>query len=213
MISIFFCTKIWDLNVLSVEACLTAVVGHLSHWAQLGDSLATPSIPTLFFSWTKQGLIWVVFSQGNYQLLVLCTCMYGVYIYPRSSSTTELAEQAPGDASVDAKVMKAIKDWKNALLKFIFNLFNKFFITIWSCSYHKALQRSLGCLWFGQHRVNDFALAWLLFEVQTCSVLPYWQNWQAKKVASAVLLVHGGTTAWWLSRGIFDANANSNFLI
>jgi hypothetical protein len=51
-----------------------------------------------------------------------------------SSSTTWLAEQAPGNASVDAKVMKAVPDWKNALPKVILNLFIELCIAAWAAS-------------------------------------------------------------------------------
>jgi hypothetical protein len=48
------------------------------------------------------------------------TCIY-TYISPLLlfCISTEQAKWAPGNASVDAKVMKAIAGWKNALSKFV----------------------------------------------------------------------------------------------
>lgn len=119
MISIL-CTKNGDLNVLSVEACLTAVVGHVSS-ARWSPWLLPPfQIISNFLSGKLPA--------------TTHTCMHlSVYLYIYISSPFFhhwLAEQAPGDAYVDARVMKAIPDWI-AVPKFIFNLFNEFFITIW----------------------------------------------------------------------------------
>lgn len=50
-------------------------------------------------------------------LYILCSCF-----------STEQSERAPGNAPVDAKVMKAA-GWKNVLSEFILNLFNEFFVT------------------------------------------------------------------------------------
>lgn len=52
-----------------------------------------------------------------------------IYIYILCSCfSTEQSERTPGNAPVDAKVMKAA-GWKNARSEFILNLFNEFFVT------------------------------------------------------------------------------------
>jgi len=176
--------------------------------ARLVDRSTTPTVVLCFctcrHSTAKKG--WIC-QQMHGALIFLWPCLvpknFPTYIHIYISplllfcNSTEQAEWAPRNAYVDAKVMKAIAGWKNALVLNCLmssSLVQKLF-WLWSTAMKPC------CFWFGWCRANGFAISYWT-DILSCKLAIFhpmgnigrW--WEAKAIASAVLLIHRGLMAW-----------------
>ena len=191
-------TEIW-LSFL-VEARLTAVVAHgrqasstSARWQPYHFPLSCYVFAHADIARRRRG--WSARLVDTHTRTHRMHAYIHIYICPLLlfCNSTEQAEWAPRNVYVDAKVMKAIAGWKNALVLNCLmssSLVQKLF-WLWSTAMKPC------CFWFGWCRANGFAISYWT-DILSCKLAIFhpmgnigrW--WEAKAIASAVLLTHRG---------------------